>query len=126
MLTILFSPVPSEPPQNVYTKDRASATVIYVRWQRPPENTIHGILQGYNVWYSIVKIGIYERNPVFPKDFLRKQLQASPGSEYTALTGLESFATYNIRIAAFTSKGYGPVKEISTSKMFNIVLFLEL
>lgn len=107
-------PVPSEQPQNVYAKDRASATVIYLSWKRPPEHTIHGILRGYYLWYSITSLGIYDETPVFPQDYKTKQLPAESKSD--ALTDLESYATYDIRIAAFTSKGHGPIKDISSSE----------
>ena len=103
-------PVPSEQPQNVYAKDKASATVIYLSWRRPPENSIHGILLGYYIWYSIISLGIYDETP----DYRKKQLPAE--SKSAALTDLKSYATYDIRIAAFTSKGYGPIKTISSSK----------
>ena len=107
-------PVPSEQPRNVYAKDKASATVIYLSWQSPPEHTIHGILRGYYIWYSIIRLGIYDETPVFPQDYRKKQLPAESKSD--ALTELESYATYDIRIAAFTSKGYGPIKALSSSK----------
>lgn len=118
-------PVPSEQPQNVYAKDKASATVIYLSWHRPPEHTIHGILRGYYIWYSIISLGIYDETPVFPQDYMKKQLPA--GSKSDALTDLESYATYDIRIAAFTSKGYGPIKDISSSErdysLYNVTIF---
>lgn len=116
-------PVPSEQPQNVYAKDKASATVIYLSWERPPEHTIHGILRGYYIWYSIISLGIYDETPVFPQDYKRKQLPAASKSD--ALTDLESYATYDIRIAAFTSKGYGPIKGTSSSKRDHFVVCFE-
>ena len=48
-----------------------------------------------------------------------KQLPAK--SKKGALTGLESYATYDIRIAAFTSKGYGPIKDLSASECSSLV-----
>ena len=51
---------------------------------------------------------------MFPRDYRKKQLPAASNKD--TLTGLESYARYEIRIAAFTSKGYGPIKDISTSK----------
>ena len=110
----LMFPVPSKQPQNVYAKDKASATAIYLSWRRPPEHSIHGILRGFYVWYSIIRLGIYDETPVFPQDFRKKQLPATSKSD--TLTDLESYAIYDIRIAAFTSKGYGPIKDISSSK----------
>lgn len=116
-------PVPSEQPQNVYAKDKANATVIYLSWERPPEHTIHGILRGYYIWYSIISLGIYDETPVFPQDYKRKQLPAASKSD--ALTDLESYATYDIRIAAFTSKGYGPIKGTSSSERDHFVVCFE-
>lgn len=106
--------VPSAKPQNVYAEDKASATEIPLSWESPPQQTINGILRGYFIWYSIIKLGIHEKNPLFPWDYTKKQLPAASNKD--TLTGLESYAKYEIRIAAFTSKGYGPIKEISTSK----------
>ena len=39
------------------------------------------------------------------------------------LIDLESYAKYDIRIAAFTSKGHGPIKDITTSE-WHFLLFL--
>ena len=115
----MFFLVPSEQPQNVYAKDKASPTTIYLSWESPPEHTIHGVLRGYYIWYSINSLGIYDESPVFPKDYKMKQLPAA--SKNNALTDLESYATYEIRIAAFTSKGYGPIKDLSTSECSSFV-----
>ena len=119
MTNALLYSVPSAQPQNVYAKDKASATQIPLSWESPPVQTIHGILRGYFIWYSVIKLGIHKKNPVFPWDYKKKQLPAA--SNRDTLTGLESYARYNIRIAAFTSKGYGPIKEISTSKRHRFV-----
>ncbi|XP_022784712.1 protein sidekick-1-like isoform X2 [Stylophora pistillata] len=103
---------PSETPQNVYARDKESATKISVSWQSPPAHTIHGILRGYYIWYSIISLGIHDKTPVFPKDYVKKKLSASMKSD--VLIDLESYAKYDIRIAAFTSKGHGPIKDITT------------
>lgn len=106
--------VPSEQPQNVYAKDKTSATQIKLSWDPPPASAIHGILQGFLIWYSITQLGNHGKNPVFPHDYHRKQVLA--GANDDKLTDLESYATYKIKVAAFTSKGYGPIKEITASK----------
>lgn len=121
-MTALSFPVPSEQPQNVYAGDKTSAIEISLSWQPPPDHAIHGILKGFYIWYSIIQLGIHEKNPVFPQDFRIKQLPAA--SYQDTLTNLESYARYSIRIAAFTSKGYGPIREISTSKSVNFVILL--
>lgn len=105
--------VPSETPQNVYARDEASATKIYVSWQSPPVPSLHGILRGYFIWYSIIRLGIDDKTPVFPRDYVKKQLSASSNDD--VLIDLESYAKYDIKIAAFTSKGHGPTKDITTS-----------
>lgn len=105
--------VPSETPQNVYARDEASATKIYVSWQSPPVPSLHGILRGYFIWYSIIRLGINDKTPVFPRDYVKKQLSASSNDD--VLIDLESYAKYDIKIAAFTSKGHGPTKDIATS-----------
>ena len=118
---MFFFSVPSERPQNFYARDKASATKIYVSWQSPPVQTIHGILRGYFIWYSIISLGIRDKTPVFPRDYNKKQLPASSNND--VLTNLESYAKYRIKIAAFTSKGYGPIKDISTSE-HSVLLFV--
>ena len=105
--------VPSETPQNVYARDEASATKIYVSWQSPPVPSLHGILRGYFIWYSIIRLGINDKTPVFPGDYVKKQLSASSNDD--VLIDLETYAKYDIKIAAFTSKGHGPTKDITTS-----------
>lgn len=107
-------PVPSEQPQNVHPRDKASATEIYLSWAPPPPDKIHGILRGYFIWYSIITLGIDRRYPVFPLDYTKKRLSAD--SVKDTLINLQTYARYDIKIAAFTSKGHGPIKEISTSK----------
>ncbi|RMX41265.1 hypothetical protein pdam_00012375, partial [Pocillopora damicornis] len=104
--------IPSETPQNVYARDEASATKIYVSWQSPPVPFLHGILRGYFIWYSIIRLGINDKTPVFPRDYVKKQLSASSNDD--VLIDLESYAKYDIKIAAFTSKGHGPTKDITT------------
>ena len=118
----LLFPVPSEQPQNVYAKDKTNATEISLSWEPPAEHTIHGILRGFFIWYSIIKLGIHERSPVFPWDYKKKQLPASSNKD--TLTDLQTYASYSIRIAAFTSKGYGPIREISSSKSLHLPLIL--
>lgn len=111
MLTVS---VPSEQPRNVYAKDRTSATQIKLSWKPPPANAVHGILRGFLIWYSIIQLENHEKSPVFPGDYQEKQVPA--GANDDKLTDLESYASYKIKVAAFTSKGYGPIKEIIASK----------
>lgn len=75
--------------------------------------SLHGILRGYFIWYSIIRLGINDKTPVFPRDYVKKQLSASSNDD--VLIDLESYAKYDIKIAAFTSKGHGPTKDIATS-----------
>lgn len=112
-------PVPSEQPQNVYARDKASATEIFLSWAPPPQDKIHGILRGYFIWYSIITLGIDRRDPVFPLDYTKKRLSAD--SVKDTLINLQTYALYSIKIAAFTSKGHGPIKEISTSKYYFVI-----
>ena len=112
-------PVPSEQPQNVYARDKASATEIFLSWAPPPQDKIHGILRGYFIWYSIITLGIDRRDPVFPLDYTKKRLSAD--SVKDRIINLQTYALYNIKIAAFTSKGHGPIKEISTSKFYFVI-----
>ncbi|XP_015753438.1 PREDICTED: phosphatidylinositol phosphatase PTPRQ-like [Acropora digitifera] len=102
--------IPSEQPRNVYAKDRTSATQIKLSWKPPPANAVHGILRGFLIWYSIIQLENHEKSPVFPRDYQEKQVPA--GANDDKLTDLESYASYKIKVAAFTSKGYGPTKEI--------------
>lgn len=44
----LFSPVPSEPPQNVRAISVTSDEAV-ITWSEPPRLTLHGVLKGYRV-----------------------------------------------------------------------------
>jgi len=46
--------VPSQPPQNVQATPLSSQSIMIV-WGPPPLYTLHGILQGYKIFYKPVR-----------------------------------------------------------------------
>ena len=62
---------------------------------------VHGILLGYRLYYRLTNLPLM---PPFNKTFPPDQLA-------TIIHGLFMFTNYTFEIAAFTSKGEGPLTE---------------
>lgn len=88
--------VPSQPPQGVQATAINSRSIKVV-WSPPPLFTLHGILQGYKIYYKPVR---------FDEDESDSNAVVSSELEAT-ITGLSKYTNYSLQVLAFTRKGEG-------------------
>ena len=69
-------------------------------WGKVPEGYVHGILQGYRVFYSEMTAN---RNISYLK------VTTDPENRQLRVTGLKKFTKYSLKVLAFTRKGDGAV-----------------
>ena len=69
-------------------------------WGEVPEGYVHGILQGYCVFYSEMTAN---RNISYLK------VTTDPENRQLRVTGLKKFTKYSLKVLAFTRKGDGAV-----------------
>ena len=69
-------------------------------WGEVPEGYVHGILQGYRVFYSEMTAN---RNISYLK------VTTDPENRQLRVTGLNKFTKYSLKVLAFTRKGDGAV-----------------
>ncbi|KAL9957849.1 hypothetical protein ACROYT_G034798 [Oculina patagonica] len=94
--------VPSAPPTNVTVLEKSSTTSLSIQWMKVPDNETNGHLTGYVVSYQAVKIG----GKKVVDEVVRKRTVGS-GTYSLVLDDLQSFTTYEIRVAARTRRGEG-------------------
>ena len=66
-------------------------------WGEVPEGYVHGIVQGYRVFYSENKNISYVN------------VATDPENHQLYVTGLKKFTKYSVKVLAFTRKGDGAV-----------------
>ena len=101
-LVVLFL-VPEVAPF-VMVSDMTDTSSISVSWTAIPEEHTMGKLLGYHVMYTPVKIADKELKGDAGTNTIAVY---HPGDLHVILTGLESFTSYNFRVAGFTAKGDG-------------------
>ena len=69
-------------------------------WREVPEGYVHGILQGYRVFYSEMTA---DRNISYVN------VSTDPENRQLHVTGLKRFTKYSVKVLAFTRKGDGAV-----------------
>lgn len=90
--------VPSQPPTDL-TSYNTSSTSLHVTWGEVPKGFVHGILQGYRVFYK--RTG--------DKSDSYADSTTGPNERKLHITGLEKFTAYSMKVLAFTRKGDGAV-----------------
>lgn len=90
--------VPSQPPTDL-TAYNTSSTSLQVTWGKVPKGFVHGILQGYRVFYK--RTG--------DKSDSYANSTTGPNERKLHITGLEKFTAYSMKVLAFTRKGDGAV-----------------
>ena len=93
---------PSSPPDSVHAELVSRDGKIVVRWNPLPDSKSNGILQGYVVYYTIIRIGTEE---------VAEEVKSVTTSKYAArvvLTGFQPYTQVKIEVAAFTMAGEGP------------------
>jgi len=96
--SIVLISVPSQPPTDL-TAYNTSSTSLQVAWGEVPDGFVHGILQGYRVFYK--KTG--NKNDSYVNS------TTGPNERKFHITGLEKFTAYTLKVLAFTRKGDGVV-----------------
>ena len=69
-------------------------------WGEVPEGYVHGILQGYRVFYSEMTAD---------KNISYVNVTTDPENRQVYVTGLKKFTKYSVKVLAFTRKGDGAV-----------------
>ncbi|RMX55339.1 hypothetical protein pdam_00019119, partial [Pocillopora damicornis] len=94
--------VPSAPPSNVTVQEKTSTSSLSIQWMDVPGNETNGDLIGYTVTYRAVKVGGKE-----VVDDVVKKKSVGTGTHWITLNDLQSFTTYEIRVAGITRRGEG-------------------
>ena len=97
----VFFLVPSAPPSNVTVQEKTSTSSLSIQWMDVPGNETNGHLIGYTVTYRAVKVGGKE----VVDDVVKKSV--GTGTHSITLNDLQSFTTYEIRVAGITRRGEG-------------------
>ena len=100
--------VPTGYPQNV-TALTISSTVIDVQWDPVPISQRNGDIIDYEI--ELIQTKFTER-------FLSELRQTNGSQLSLALTNLEEFVEYTIRIRAYTSVGFGPFSPNVSNETF--------
>ena len=93
--------VPSQAPGS-FSVATLSSTSIKASWQLPPQNSRHGILTGFKLFYKY-------------KDSAGSftVLRINDGAVITTdVTGLKKYTEYEFKVLAFTSVGDGPTSSV--------------
>lgn len=88
--------VPSQPPVDLAAHN-TSSTSLQVTWGEVPKGFVHGILQGYRVFYKRTS----DENNSYVNS------TTGPTERELHITGLEKFTAYSLKVLAFTRKGDG-------------------
>lgn len=94
--------VPSVPPANVTVLEKTSTTSLLIQWMKVPDNETNGHLTGYVVSYQAMKV----RGKKVVDEVVKKRTVGS-GTYSLVLDDLQSFTTYDIRVAGLTRRGEG-------------------
>ena len=111
---------PSQAPQGLHGYN-TSSTEIFLEWTDPPEEHKNGIITEYKVFYKLSSAGGWSTKIV------------STPNINTVVSGLYFWSDYKFKVAASTSKGYGPesyplvtVRTDEDSKLIYIFRILRL
>ena len=97
--------VPRSPPTGLAAINFFSPSRLYATWKSLPAVYWQGIPTGYSIRFQ-VKHTIHEENETWTGEFL-----VLPYSTKALLKGLQTYATYSLKIAAVTEIGPGPYSE---------------
>ena len=82
-------------------QEKTSTSSLSIQWMDVPGNETNGHLIGYTVTYRAVKVGGKE----VVDDVVKKSV--GTGTHSITLNDLQSFTTYEIRVAGITRRGEG-------------------
>uniref|UniRef100_T1JP33 Down syndrome cell adhesion molecule-like protein Dscam2 n=1 Tax=Strigamia maritima TaxID=126957 RepID=T1JP33_STRMM len=99
VVAVTSESVPSKAPVDIRCSVLGSQS-IHITWQPAPFNTIHGVLQGYKVFYKPTK---YES----PQNGKTQATFKTSSTTKITLYKLLMYTNYSIQILAYTKKGDG-------------------
>ena len=94
--------VPSQPPSGL-TVAASSFTSVLAFWQLPPEDSRHGIIKGYKLFYKETGGDMSSTTEL---------LINNAAIQSISVTGLQSGTDYDFQVLAFTSSGDGPKSSV--------------
>ena len=94
--------VPSQPPSGLAVA-ASSFTSVLAFWQLPPEDSRHGIIKGYKLFF---------RETGGDMILATKVLINNATIRSISVTGLQSDTDYDFQVLAFTSRGDGPKSSV--------------
>ncbi|XP_065334249.1 cell adhesion molecule Dscam2-like isoform X1 [Cloeon dipterum] len=100
--------VPEASPRDLHCSASTSES-IDVSWQPPPEDKVHGVIQGYRLYYEAVEdysVDLYQIDSSAQSKMTK--------SLTTMLHGLLKYTNYSIQVLSFTHVGEG----VRSSKIF--------
>ncbi|XP_043279367.1 Down syndrome cell adhesion molecule-like protein Dscam2 isoform X3 [Venturia canescens] len=98
IITQTLESVPSAPPQNVVCTALTGQN-IQVTWKPPPNDRVHGVIQGYKLLYE-------------PTNDMTAEIHGSRETKIayglsTVLHGLDPYTNYTVQVLAYTRAGEG-------------------
>ena len=111
----LFNSVPDEPPTTIETWP-SQPDSINVYWSPIPESHRNGIILGYRVFYKPIDEPQrrYDRAPRSLNQFAiygglpgEKMVEVNSSANSVEIKDLKDYSWYEVRVGAFTSKGFG-------------------
>ena len=97
--------VPSESPLDVRVKQRVSLDTIIVTWNALNEEVTNGRFKGYKVRYTMRKVAGVD---IMVTDSSRKEIVVDKYTLRLKISGLLSYASYDVSVCGFTEAGNGP------------------
>lgn len=94
--------VPSTPPPNVTSLSQTSTNQLFTQWMKIPDDDVNGVLTGYVVSYKAVKVG--GKKTI---DEVVKNRRVGADTNSLMLDSLQSFTSYEIKVAGLTRQGEG-------------------
>ena len=94
--------VPSQPPSGLAVA-ASSFTSVLAFWQLPPEDSRHGIIKGYKLFYKETGGDMSSTTEVLINNAEIRSI---------SVTGLQSDTDYDFQVLAFTSSGDGPKSSV--------------
>ena len=94
--------VPGTPPSNVTSLSQSSTNQLFIQWMKIPDDDVNGVLTGYVVSHKAVNVG----GKKVVDEVVNKRM-AGADRNFLMLDGLQSFTTYEIKVAGLTRGGEG-------------------
>ncbi|RWS06193.1 Down syndrome cell adhesion molecule-like protein Dscam2, partial [Dinothrombium tinctorium] len=102
--------VPSVPPTSIQCTT-LSSTSFKVLWDKLSHRNVNGHLLGYKISYKLHRINAEHSSSSGSNSLEQIKTEISRDHSGLILYGLEKFANYSLKIAAFTAAGDGPFSD---------------